>query len=174
MYSRSTSETAAEDPVTILRGEPQRNLQPAMSADGSQPPVPPSDQMRVSGSGRRKVALPPGRSLLDWMRNSANIAMRRRRSVTMEEVATHKARGDAWLVVRGIVYDVSPYVEYHPGGIPMILSRAGKVCMFSKCKVRQCDHLKKPHTMLFLRMCLRDAIIAERMLRNNSKSTTIG
>lgn len=87
----------------------------------------PSDQMRASGSGRRKVALPPGRSQLDWMRNSRAIQRKRVVPLTADEVASHKSRSDAWMVINGTVYDVTPYLEYHPGGIPMIISGAGKV-----------------------------------------------
>eukprot|EP00171_Calliarthron_tuberculosum_P015063 IDg15063t1 len=87
---------------------------------------PPSDQMRASGSGRRKVALPPGRSQLDWMRNSRNIQRQRAQPITIEEVASHKSRTDAWMIIDGTVYDVTPYLEYHPGGIPIMMSGAGK------------------------------------------------
>lgn len=102
--------------------------------------VPPSDQMRASGSGRRKVALPPGRSQLDWVRNSASISPPVPRSISMRELRQHKKRDNAWVAVNGHVYDVTPYVEYHPGGAPMILSGAGKVRLsyirFSKtCEV---------------------------------------
>ncbi len=89
-------------------------------------PPPPSDQMKASGSGRRKVALPPGRSQLDWMRNSRLFERRRPRPITLEEVAKHNSREDAWVVVEDVVYNVTPYLEYHPGGIPILASAAGK------------------------------------------------
>ena len=91
------------------------------------PNVPPSDQMRASGSARRKVALPPGRSQLDWIRNSANLPYPPRRTITLTELSKHNSRNDAWLAISGKVFDVTPYVEYHPGGIEMILVGAGKV-----------------------------------------------
>lgn len=91
------------------------------------PPVPPSDQMRAAGSGRRKVPLPPGRSQLDWVRHSAKIILRRPRTITLKELKRHRSRQDAWLAVNGQVYDVTPYIEYHPGGIDMMLTGAGKV-----------------------------------------------
>lgn len=94
----------------------------------SESEVTPSDQMCVKGSGRRKVALPPGRSQLDWVRKSAVMRPLRPRPITLLELRKHATRKDAWLSVNFSVYDVTPYVEYHPGGINMILSGAGKVC----------------------------------------------
>lgn len=89
--------------------------------------VPQSDQMRASGSGRRKVALPPGRSQLDWVRNSASLPQLRPRAIALSELRQHAAPKDAWIAIHGKVFDVTPYLGYHPGGIPMILSGAGKV-----------------------------------------------
>lgn len=94
----------------------------AYTMDGA----PPSDQMRASGSGRRKVALPPGRSQLDWMKNSRRVERRRPRAVTLEEVAKHNSRTDAWLVIEDVVYNVTPYLEYHPGGVTILATAAGK------------------------------------------------
>jgi len=44
---------------------------------------------------------------------------------TEEEVAKHCSKEDVWIVVKGKVYDVSGYVEEHPGG-DAILKNAGK------------------------------------------------
>lgn len=91
--------------------------------------VPQSDQMRASGSGRRKVALPPGRSQLDWVRNSARLPRLRQRPVPLRELRAHKTKESAWMAINGRVFDVTPYIEYHPGGLDMILAGAGKVCL---------------------------------------------
>lgn len=114
-------ETQSQRTGVLLTKTASDNIPTSMSTP------PPSDQMRASGSGRRKVALPPGRSQLDWMRNSRAIQRKRARPITIEEVAAHKSRSDAWMVVDNTVYDVTPYIEYHPGGIPMLMSGAGKV-----------------------------------------------
>lgn len=88
--------------------------------------APPSDQMKATGSGRRKVALPPGRSQLDWMRNLRGMARKKPRPITLAEVATHNSRTDAWVVIEDVVYNVTPYLEYHPGGVSILVSAAGK------------------------------------------------
>lgn len=99
--------------------------------EGKKEPAPsPADQMRATGSGRRKVALPPGRSQLDWIRNSRQIQTPYPRRLTMKEVKSHRSRESAWMVVRDQVFDVTPYVEYHPGGVDMIMLGAGRVSRF--------------------------------------------
>lgn len=89
--------------------------------------VPQSDQMRASGSARRKVALPPGRSQLDWVRNSSRLPRPYQRPVSLRELRAHRSKESAWMSINGRVFDVTPYIEYHPGGVEMMLMGAGKV-----------------------------------------------
>ncbi|KAI4387535.1 hypothetical protein MLD38_005361 [Melastoma candidum] len=42
------------------------------------------------------------------------------------EVAQHNTREDCWIVVDGKVYDVSSYLDEHPGGDDVILETTGK------------------------------------------------
>eukprot|EP01040_Poterioochromonas_malhamensis_P005912 gene5909-6355_t len=46
-------------------------------------------------------------------------------SHTEAEVAKHNRREDCWIIVDGKVYDVTGYVDDHPGG-DAILNNAGK------------------------------------------------
>lgn len=82
--------------------------------------------MRASGSGRRKVALPPGRSQLDWIRNSKALPRRRPALYTLAEIRKHRTRASVWMAIHGLVYDVTPYLDYHPGGVDMMMAGAGK------------------------------------------------
>jgi cytochrome b involved in lipid metabolism len=33
---------------------------------------------------------------------------------------------DAWMALNGKVYNISPYADFHPGGVPELLRGAGK------------------------------------------------
>ncbi|XP_037432352.1 cytochrome b5-like [Triticum dicoccoides] len=44
---------------------------------------------------------------------------------TMEEVAQHHSSNDCWLLIAGKVYDVTKFLEEHPGGEEILLSLAG-------------------------------------------------
>ena len=44
---------------------------------------------------------------------------------TMDEVAKHKTKSDAWLVINGNVYDITKWIKKHPGG-SIIMNGAGK------------------------------------------------
>ncbi|KAF8365378.1 hypothetical protein PRIPAC_83207 [Pristionchus pacificus] len=88
--------------------------------------------------GRVKVALPRGKGLLDWIQksNGKNLASARLPKVSAEELVKHNKQDDCWVVLFGQqddywvvlfgqVYDVSPYLEYHPGGVPELMRAAG-------------------------------------------------
>lgn len=45
---------------------------------------------------------------------------------TLEEVAAHNKSDDAWMVLEGIVYDITDYLSAHPGGSSILLKFAGK------------------------------------------------
>lgn len=34
----------------------------------------------------------------------------------MDEIKKHKSPEEAWTVLRGRVYNISPYLKFHPGG----------------------------------------------------------
>ncbi|CAD6225243.1 unnamed protein product [Miscanthus lutarioriparius] len=46
------------------------------------------------------------------------------RSYTKKEVSTHNTRKDCWIIIKDKVYNVTSYVEEHPGG-DAILNNAG-------------------------------------------------
>ena len=45
---------------------------------------------------------------------------------TMEEVAKHNKKDDLWIVVKGIVLDVTNWLDEHPGGPQALFSHMGK------------------------------------------------
>lgn len=45
---------------------------------------------------------------------------------TMADVATHSVASNCWSVVNGSVYDLTTWVERHPGGVSAITNMCGK------------------------------------------------
>ncbi|XP_069091695.1 cytochrome b5 reductase 4 isoform X2 [Pleurodeles waltl] len=90
----------------------------------------PSSQQRVSAGSRSKVPLKPGRSLMDWVRltkSHKDLSGLKGRfiEVTEDELAKHNKKEDCWTCIRGHVYNVTPYMEYHPGGEEELMKAAG-------------------------------------------------
>ncbi|XP_073445753.1 cytochrome b5 reductase 4 isoform X3 [Dendrobates tinctorius] len=90
----------------------------------------PNSQQRVSAGGRSKIPLKPGRSLMDWIKlksSSKDLTGLKGRliEVTEEELAKHNKKTDCWTCIRGLVYNITPYMEYHPGGEEELMKAAG-------------------------------------------------
>ena len=48
------------------------------------------------------------------------------REISMEEVAKHNKKDDLWIAVKGIVLDVTNWLDEHPGGPQALFSHMGK------------------------------------------------
>lgn len=79
--------------------------------------------------------------LHDWKKllaASTDLAQRKgqpiRRDMTLEEVRLHNKNHDGWIVLRGRVYNIGPYLPYHPGGVSIFKNLLGKdaTTMFDK------------------------------------------
>lgn len=44
---------------------------------------------------------------------------------TLEEVQKHNKANDVWIVLHNKVYDITKYLEYHPGGSAILIEVAG-------------------------------------------------
>ncbi|XP_053795750.1 cytochrome b5 reductase 4 isoform X1 [Vidua chalybeata] len=78
----------------------------------------------------RNVPLKPGRSLMDWIRltkSGKDLTGLKGRliEVTEDELSKHNKKEDCWICIRGFVYNVTPYMEYHPGGEDELMKAAG-------------------------------------------------
>ncbi|KAI0790007.1 cytochrome b5-like heme/steroid binding domain-containing protein [Abortiporus biennis] len=78
----------------------------------------------------RKVALAPGHGPLDWANlkksgqdlRGVDSLMR----ISMSELKQHNKRDDAWSAFNGKVYNITPYLAYHPGGEKELMRAAGR------------------------------------------------
>lgn len=46
----------------------------------------------------------------------------------MEEIKKHNTQESMWTVLNGNVYDLTMYIDYHPGGAKKLMMGAGKDC----------------------------------------------
>ncbi|XP_063916616.1 cytochrome b5 reductase 4 isoform X2 [Zophobas morio] len=86
-----------------------------------------------TGNLRNKYALAPGHSLMDWIRLGSSGKdltgvgpQAGHLSVTPTELALHNKETDAWLCIRGRVYNVTAYLPFHPGGPEQLMRGAGR------------------------------------------------
>ncbi|EPT31926.1 cytochrome b5 family heme/steroid binding domain-containing protein [Toxoplasma gondii ME49] len=50
----------------------------------------------------------------------------RQRAIAMEEVKKHNSEKDIWCIIHGVVYDLTPLLHKHPGGVDVLLDFAGQ------------------------------------------------
>eukprot|EP00299_Pterocystis_sp_00344_P013656 c6711_g1_i1.p1 GENE.c6711_g1_i1~~c6711_g1_i1.p1 ORF type:complete len:407 (+),score=82.51 c6711_g1_i1:59-1222(+) len=86
---------------------------------------------RITKGKNKKVPLPAGYSQMDWMRlcsKSENLSglSAPSKHLTMAEVAKHNHRDDAWMILQGRVYNITPYLKFHPGSIEELMRGAGR------------------------------------------------
>lgn len=62
------------------------------------------------------------------IRETAAAKARVRTGITMKELAKHDKKDDCWICVDGKAYDVTAYIDRHPGGWLPIVNMAGKDC----------------------------------------------
>ncbi|XWS35537.1 hypothetical protein CRYUN_Cryun20dG0005500 [Craigia yunnanensis] len=90
---------------------------------------------------RKKVPFEKGYSQVDWLKltqTHPDLAglkgQSNRRLISMSEVKQNQTEGSMWTVLKGRVYNISPYMKFHPGGVDMLMKAVGKDCtsLFNK------------------------------------------
>lgn len=59
--------------------------------------------------------------------------------ITQAELAQHKTRDDCWHAYGGKVYNVTPFLKYHPGGVGEMMRAAGKDGEFGFASALACQ-----------------------------------
>ena len=92
----------------------------------------------ATGSGRTKIALKPGYGLMGWIRFQSNAKNLNNiqpsgsnndphlNMITMTELSKHDQPDDCWIAIRGKVFNITAYLDYHPGGQDELMKAAGK------------------------------------------------
>ncbi|CAM9635960.1 unnamed protein product [Heterosigma akashiwo] len=72
--------------------------------------------------------------MLDWVQLNKARTTKEPRKITKEEVRQHNTEYDAWTIINGKVYDITPYLHYHPGGKAELMKGAGRdsTALFNK------------------------------------------
>lgn len=100
-------------------------------SDGNSLTLPPTATQKPP-KPRKKVLLAPGHSPLDWARLQASGTDLRGLThphllrVPPSQMRLHNKRTSAWTVLGGKVYNVTPYLPYHPGGERELMKAAGR------------------------------------------------
>lgn len=102
-----STETPA--PLAFGSGGAVASVAVAVAAAGIPGPLPPS---MVTEAGAAAA-------------ESASAVVKETRFYTRNEVSEHCFEGDVWIIIRDRVYDVSSFVDRHPGGSEIMFDYAG-------------------------------------------------
>lgn len=116
---------------------PNRNPAPSLRVPTTGPLPnrgPPANSQQRAGSsnnGRGKILLSPGHSPMDWAalsRNSnlAGVPTLQRVTPSQLKSMTGRKGKPAWSSYMGKVYNITPYLPFHPGGEPELMKAAGR------------------------------------------------
>ncbi|KAF8257543.1 hypothetical protein EI94DRAFT_1757766, partial [Lactarius quietus] len=95
---------------------------------------------------REKVILAPGHSPLDWAALKTSGADLRGGATSLARIPPsvlrmHNKRDDAWAAFSGKVYNITPYLAFHPGGEKELMRVAGVMGRsFSVCGPYRLGH----------------------------------
>ena len=62
---------------------------------------------------------------------------------TRSEVSKHDSKQSCWLIINGTAYDLTSFVDSHPGGSNLILKYAGKDATEAFVPIHSSDTLEK-------------------------------
>jgi cytochrome b involved in lipid metabolism len=118
------------------RNLPLPNRGPSAQAPATSTLAPPPTITSKPTPPRRPVTLTAGHSPLDWARLSSDPSQNLSglpagvsylRIAPSQLKAQNGRKGkDAWMVLGGLVYNVTPYLPFHPGGVPELMRGAGR------------------------------------------------
>lgn len=108
-------------------------LPPAKSSLSGQSSLSPASTstMAPANRARKKVILSPGHSPLDWAEKTSSedlsgVPYPQRITPSQLRAQTGRKGKPAWASYKGKVYNIGPYLPFHPGGSPELMKAAGR------------------------------------------------
>ncbi|GAA6024953.1 hypothetical protein JCM11491_001315 [Sporobolomyces phaffii] len=126
--SQSSSSTTDDDDDDDGPGLPLISVDPAPLSSLA----PPTTTVKVLKAPKGRVRVEKGFSQLDWakLNRSGEVDLRggatELRRISVSEMAQHNTQEDCWQAYNGKVYNVGPFLRYHPGGGGEMMRGAGK------------------------------------------------
>jgi len=126
----ATSRVANGTSTGGLMAPPPARSSLSPQAPGNQDNLAPLATTKVFKKSK-KVMLAPGHSTLDWanlkgsgadLRGGVTSLLR----VTPSMLKEHNKKDDAWTAINGKVYNMTPYLPFHPGGEKEMMRVAGR------------------------------------------------
>jgi cytochrome b involved in lipid metabolism len=76
---------------------------------------------------RHKIPVAPDKTLAHWLALKSTLPRCWPLGhFTREQVQRHCQGDDCWVVLHGMVFDITAYLPYHPGGANVLLEYAGQ------------------------------------------------
>ena len=69
--------------------------------------------------------------------------MSAKRVISIDELSKHSDNKDCWISVHGVVMDITPFLNEHPGGPDVIVSVSGKDCTHDFEDIGHTDSARK-------------------------------
>merc|ERR1712217_331623 len=94
--------------------------------------------MGIESSGKAQAAVTA--DAINFLDDASRVASLPR--FTMDDVSKHNTQKDCWVVVFGIVIDVTSFLKDHPGGIDVLAKKAGTDAskMFKMIHPERCQY----------------------------------
>lgn len=85
----------------------------------------PSEKEDPSTAAHSELPIDDGSVIQNQENPTSSASQQQWKKCTMLEIAEHKSRDDLWIVMHGLIYDVTDFLIDHPGGLEVLLDVAG-------------------------------------------------
>ena len=94
------------------------------------------------------------------MNNNKNIPL-----IPLSEIQRHTAKNNCWLIIDGLVYDVTSYLNDHPGGFEVFLQNAGGDATKGFNNAEHSEQAKKDMANFLIGRAVENEVIQTKIVR---------